>query len=61
MSKKIAYVSCKCKHEFQDRLYGARVRVANLAMKSVKGGSESVDVRCTVCGVSHTINSNKLR
>lgn len=60
MSKKIAHVHCKCKHDFQDARYGAGVRVANLKTKSVKGGSDSVDVKCTVCGVTHAINIHKL-
>lgn len=37
-------ISCTCKHEYQDKKYGAGNRVMN----PYKGG-----YRCTVCGRSH--------
>lgn len=39
-------VICKCKHAYQDSIYGTQKRHANLATKS--GG-----YRCTVCGTLH--------
>ena len=36
-----------CKHDFQDRTYGKKMRVHNLA---VKGNGGSKGYRCTVCG-----------
>ena len=58
--KRIAHINCSCKHEFQDKEYKGR-RVANLMDKSVKGGSNMVDVKCTVCGKAHIINVNQLK
>lgn len=45
-------VSCKCKHEQQDALYGQGRRVANATMK---GDSQERDVRCTVCSMVQRI------
>jgi hypothetical protein len=38
-------IRCKCSHEFQDRRYGAGMRVHN-AKKAKSGGVEYI---CTVC------------
>jgi hypothetical protein len=46
-------VFCKCKHEFQDKTYGTNVRIAN--PRAGKKPDGTVDVRCTVCNVVHTI------
>jgi hypothetical protein len=43
-------IPCACKHEFQDKEYGAGMRVANkLAQKA--GVNE---YRCTVCSKVHS-------
>lgn len=34
-------ISCDCKHEYQDKRYGAGKRVANI--------KDNGDYRCTVC------------
>lgn len=59
MSKTIAHVPCTCKNEFQDKQHRGR-RVANLMNKSVKSGTNQVDVKCTVCSKIHTINNSQL-
>ena len=50
-------VSCTCKSDYQDRLYGKGQRVANVQDKSVsKGpGANSVQAECTVCKKPHTV------
>lgn len=44
-------VLCNCKHEFQDKEHGNRVRVANPTSKKYPDGT--IDVRCTVCNTIH--------
>lgn len=44
-------ILCNCKHEFQDKEHGNRVRVANPTSKKYPDGT--IDVRCTVCGTIH--------
>ena len=39
-----ALKACKCKNDFQDKMYGMGIRVCN---PNTKGGH-----RCTVCGTS---------
>lgn len=58
--KRIAHITCSCKHEFQDTLYKGK-RVANVMDKSVKSTSTTVDVKCTVCAKVHSVNTNSLR
>lgn len=41
-------ITCKCKHAYQDKMYGSGVRVANPTSKKYPDGT--IDVRCTVCG-----------
>ena len=41
-----ARILCKCSHEYQDKLYGKQVRLANA---TAKGDQQNVEVRCTVC------------
>jgi hypothetical protein len=49
-----AIITCSCKNEFQDQLYGKGKRVHNLA----KGAfNKQGGWRCTVCGNLKTINS----
>lgn len=43
-------IHCTCKSEFQDRVYGKNIRVAN---KTVKGGEERG--RCTICGAEKSV------
>ena len=40
---------CTCDHTYQDKKYGAQMRVFNLTGKKEKG----VMARCTVCGRSN--------
>lgn len=40
-------ITCECKHEYQDKVYGKQKRVANPMKGKDKG-------RCTVCGTVHT-------
>lgn len=42
--------SCSCKHEYQDEVYGPRMRVFNLKGKKEKGSQFGNTYRCTVCG-----------
>ncbi len=59
-----AFVQCKCVSKaagdaaaFQDRTYGAQMRAAT---PSAKGdGKERLEVRCTVCGTTHTVNPSR--
>ncbi len=37
--------ACKCKNEYQDRMYGKGLRVHNVFTKPIPGG-----LSCTVCG-----------
>lgn len=58
MASGTARINCKCEHEFQDKMYGKHVRIANATEKS----SESkVEVRCTVCKTVHTINKSQVK
>lgn len=41
---------CDCKHDFQDKRYGAGQRVMN---ETRKGSGDKKGVRCTVCGKEH--------
>lgn len=43
--------SCKCKNDYQDRIYGNGMRIYN---PNAKGGS-----RCTVCGTTHGAGEKK--
>ena len=43
----MAIIRCKCVNEFQDKRYGAGMRVAN---PTAKGDKDWHDERCTVCG-----------
>ncbi len=46
-----AVLPCSCLHEFQDSLYGRKMRVM---VPSQKSGAK--DVTCTVCGARHKVN-----
>lgn len=58
MKNGIALVQCKCEHEYQDRKYGHRVRIANTTAKQDK---DFVDVRCTVCKTVHRVNPGAVK
>lgn len=45
-------MKCSCKHEFQDKLYGAFMRVWTLC----KGGASA---RCTVCRAQKVLREGK--
>jgi hypothetical protein len=45
-------VLCNCKSPFQDRVYGAKVRVATPVDKSRRDGLLT-QAMCTVCGAIH--------
>lgn len=49
-------VICKCKHDFQDTVYGKNVRLANPTSKIYPDGM--IDVRCTVCNVIHKVRKD---
>lgn len=50
-------ISCQCKHEYQDKLYGNNKRVYN---KTVKGTTpDTQGYRCTVCSSLSTKNKKK--
>ncbi len=57
MKNGTARVPCKCSNEFQDKAYGAGVRVANATAKQDKDYAE---VRCTVCKQLHRVNPSKV-
>jgi ribosomal protein S17 len=40
-------VKCECKHEYQDKKYGRKMRLCN---KLQGKNSENNKYRCTVCG-----------
>lgn len=42
-------LTCKCKHEFQDRVHGKGKRVHNLTVKELG--------RCTVCGSENGVST----
>lgn len=46
-------VICKCKHDFQDKVHGTNIRVANPCKGCNTPGQ--TNVRCTVCGQVHTV------
>jgi len=54
--EKIAIVTCKCNHPYQDNKYGINNRVANLAVK--KSTPTVGAYRCVVCGEIHFINES---
>lgn len=47
-------VSCKCRHDYQDKKYGKGKRVANQTLRSLTDGKNPLPkdraFRCTVCG-----------
>jgi len=47
-------VQCKCVSEFQDKRYGEQQRVATVATKTYRKESGTADVKCTVCGKTHS-------
>lgn len=59
-NKTVARVKCTCSHEFQDKAYGDKVRVANLTQKG-SGNVATRIVRCTVCSKEHTVSSGSLK
>lgn len=52
-----AKVPCKCTNDYQDRVYGRGVRIANATQK---GDDASVDVRCTVCSTLHRVSKSRV-
>lgn len=57
-----AIVSCKCSDgpaaQFQDKTYGPQRRVA---CATQKGNDKTQDVRCTVCGTTHTVPHHQVK
>jgi len=54
---KTKIVHCGCENAYQDRQYGAGMRVTTPAnLEQAKG---SFVVRCTVCGKSHNLGQIK--
>ncbi len=51
-------VLCACQHEYQDKLYGKGVRVANA---TIKRNEKQADVRCTVCSKVHQVPVSSLK
>jgi hypothetical protein len=49
-AKTPAKVRCTCKHEYQDRVYGQGIRVANPVENVNKNYGR---YRCTVCSKAH--------
>lgn len=47
-TSRIAIVTCKCNHTFQDLTYGIKRRVANRC-----GTKDNYKYRCTVCLTEH--------
>ena len=47
-------VQCKCVSEFQDKRYGEHNRVATVATKTYNKERGTADVKCTVCGKTHS-------
>lgn len=52
MKQGIAKIACKCTHDFQDKKYGAGVRIANTTAKQ---DGVNATVRCTVCKTPHQV------
>lgn len=48
-------VLCNCKHEFQDQVYGPKVRIATPTQRT-PSASDRV-VRCTVCAKEQTVKN----
>lgn len=59
MAQGTARVPCKCTHEFQDKTYGAGVRVMNATEK--RPDENKIGVRCTVCKTIHTVNKSQVK
>lgn len=59
-NKTVSYVKCACDHEQQDKMYGSKVRVANLTQKG-PATNTSRTVRCTVCGREHSVSVGNLK
>lgn len=55
----ITRVKCGCTHEFQDKVYGPGMRIANKTEKAP--APSQVTVRCTVCKTLHTVNKDRLK
>jgi hypothetical protein len=58
MKTGIAKVKCKCVHEYQDKMFGAGLRIANTTVKQDK---DYVEVRCTVCKTVHRVNPSQVK
>lgn len=58
MKQGIAKVTCKCTHEYQDKHCGKGVRIANTTAKQ---DNNRIEVRCTVCGATHTVNAEQVK
>lgn len=59
-NKTVARVKCSCTHEHQDKMYGDKVRVANLTQKGT-GNVATRIVRCTVCSKEHMVSTGVLK
>ncbi len=59
-NKTVARVRCTCSHEHQDKMYGEKVRVANVTQKGT-GNIGTRIVRCTVCSKEHTVSVGALK
>jgi hypothetical protein len=51
----VATVFCNCKHQFQDKQYGASIRLVNIKDKIPLQGT------CTVCGRTHFLKESQIR
>lgn len=54
---KSAVVTCYCSHVYQDAVYGRGRRFANPVNKEQKKHPPNMEVRCTVCGMVHKMES----
>lgn len=45
-------IPCNCDHEFQDKQYGRKVRLANIS-------ENGLTKKCTVCGNKHSKTTRK--
>jgi hypothetical protein len=46
-------VQCNCNHEFQDKTYGNKVRIATPTAR--QPSQDTIEVRCTVCSKPQTV------
>jgi len=56
-----AILTCTCRHENQDRMYGKYRRVCNLCRGKQASSDTTIRFRCTVCGSIITPSGNELK